>query len=82
MKYEKIEGLYLIRVREQDENVRTLRFGELEELLSRDERAEIKHVINPISAVTAFLYGPEIEAELKENGYELIPQEKNFRTAD
>ena len=82
MSYEKIENFYLIRLKEDDEEFRAGRFGELEELLRSDERAEIRHVITPISAITAFVYEPQLVDELKERGYELTPQEKNFRMID
>ena len=82
MRYESIDGFYLIRAGGENEELRACRLGELEELLKADERAEIRHVIAPISSITAFVYEPELAAELKERGYELSPQKKNFRTAD
>lgn len=73
-----IENFYLIRVREDDELLRANKLGELENILNGDERAKVEYVIKPISAVVAFLYDKELVDELKNRGYELLPQ-KNIK---
>lgn len=74
-----IEDFYLIRVRkDEDESLKAGRLDELERILEGDERARIKRVIRPISAVAAFLYDAGLVAELENKGYELLPQ-KNVK---
>lgn len=73
-----IENFYMIRVKEDDELLRESRLGELENILNDDERAKVEYVIKPISAVIAFLYDAELVVELKNRGYELLPQ-KNVK---
>ncbi|GEM_PF-4892811 len=70
---------YMIRVQETDDLVRINKLYQLEELLSKGEKGELKNVIASIDAVTAFLYDPGLVDELEQQGYELIPQEKSFR---
>ncbi len=69
-----IENFYIIRVMGNDESLRESGLGELESILNGDERARVEHVIRPISAVVAFLYDPRLVDELKNRGYELLPQ--------
>ena len=81
MKYESIENLYIIRIAENEE-LRASKLEELEELLQQDERAKLEYVIEPISSVIAFLYDTELVIDLALQGYELIPQCKNFEIAE
>ena len=80
MRYDAIENFYMIRVIEKDEMLRIKQLAELEEILISDERAKLERVIQPISAAIAFLYDDSLADELQCRGYELLPQQKNFRT--
>ena len=74
MIYSESENFYMIRINEEDELLRADKLGELEELINSDHRAQLKQVIEPISAVSAFLYDLDLVQELEDQGYELIPQ--------
>ena len=71
-----MSNYYMIRVNQNDDLMRINKLYALEEMLSEDNRGEIRNVIASIDAVTAFLCNQEIVGELEEKGYELIPQEK------
>lgn len=72
----RIEELYIIRVREDDEILRANKLGELEQLLNEDERARLEYVIHPISAAIAFIYDKGLVEKLENDGYELLPQQR------
>ena len=71
-----IDNLYIIRIPEEDELLRTNNLVQLEQLLHNDERARLEHIIEPIAIAIAFLYDPELINELEEKGYELLPQQR------
>ena len=77
-----MNGYCMIRVQETDDLARINRLYRLEEILSKEERGQLRHVITAIGAVSAFLYDSRLVEELEEQGYELIPQEKSFRTTE
>lgn len=69
-----IRGLYIIRVREDDEVVRIDKLNELENMLNAGDGAKLERVILPICAVVAFLYDSSLIEKLKKGEYELLPQ--------
>ena len=77
MSYETIENLYLIKISKY-EDLKNEKMAKLEEILKGDERALLKNLIPSIHAASAFIYDTELIECLKRQGYELIPQEKNF----
>ena len=75
------EDLYMIRVRENEEGVQAIRLSKLEEKLAANQQVKIKYVVQPISAVFAYLYDKELVDYLAEE-YEVIPQEKTMHAIE
>lgn len=70
------ENYYRIQVNEEDDLKRINKLYRLEELLGNDERSELRYIIAPVNSITAILYDKQLVEELKEQGYELIQQQR------
>lgn len=76
MNESEIEGLYIIRVKEEEDLMRINRMGELENILRKDDRAQLERLIEPIGAAIAFIYDKKLVNDLETAGYEMLPQRK------
>ena len=69
------EDLYVIRVKKDDAS-RDEKFGELEKILSKDERAKLRFLVKPVRLASAEIYSKELVDYLRDNGYEVSPEKK------
>jgi len=65
----------------QDEELKANKFGELEEFIEANEMAELKYSLPQIFTLAVYL-NEQLASELKESGYDITLQEKNFRAVE
>ena len=76
MIFESIENLYIIRANGQSQEHKT--FSALESTLKNAAGVIVKHEFAQISSISALVYDFSLIEELKEEGYEVIPQYRSF----